>query len=619
MLALRADLPGRALPIWKVTVDERHRLRDVVLHWARMHDLLDRGACDLPLGVRVSGGAGGPDLDFNHSINSLAPLLPIQYGQKSVFISWPGSERMGASCGHGALKSNTGKARLNKLRISTRYANVDYATSGFHKSSTKQAKLDAGEYQDTNGKFCQGSFIDAMRTPSAPRSSSSSSPPPGKEPLVSRVLHVLAEGLANKELFRTVLRGPASLVANWEATCERFEKTKKSERNLTYPVFIPSHGRAERSNLNWGASHVFGPCPPGREGKLQPVVCVVVEPREEAEYRKAWRLALMLVLPENGRGPGFARWVVQQTCTKAIVWVGGKARTRRLPWVWIADDGLSMFYRLSRLAPGAPPGRGGLGMGSRSGAQRLKQRLAPAGKPMFWAALLAVQRHNLLPRVAVAGFLRDDGTAVCKKLEWKVDELSLYKIVLLNLGRLRRLGVQYQQDLQMYEDICLNHEVLRNGGSTLKCQSFCFRASHVRSGGCAEQRVQGRSGSGTQMDDLIAPCAFKKLPTKRQEAVKELLQWVQSKEQMFGKPGDDGHPAPARSSESAITKSEGATARADKGASTKRKKGKSVEIARKRARRLAEGCDQASLSSSSSSSSSVSSSSSSSSSSAEES
>ena len=575
MLALSADLPGRAVPIWKVTIDERHRLRDVVLHWACRHELLDPEACDLPSGVRASGGLGGPDLDFDRSIESLAPLLPIQYARKSVTITWPAPKWSAAGCGHGSPRSSPSKARLSKLRISTRYANVDNATSGFHKSSTMQAKTDAGEYQDTTGKFCQRRFINAMRTPSAPSSSSSSGsgPPARREPLASRILHVFAEGLANKELFRTVLRGPASLVANWEATCERFEKSRKPERYLTYPVFIPSHGRAERSNLNWAASHVFGPCPPGRDGKLQPVVCVVVEPREEAEYRQAWPLALMLVLPKNGRGPGFARWAVQQACTKAIVWVGQKMQTRRLPWVWIADDGLSMFYRLSDLAPSAPPGRGGLGLGSRSGIQRLKQRLAPAGKPMFWSAFLAVQRHNLLPCVAVAGFLRDDGTAVCKKLEWKVDELSLYKIVLLNLGKLRRLGVQYQQDLQMYEDICLNHEVLRNGGRTLKCQSFCFRASHGRSGGCAEQRVHGRSGSGTQMNDLIALSALKKLPTKRQEAVKELLHWVQSKEHMFGKRGDDG----------AVTMSEGAAAMPEKGTSAKRKTGKSFETPGKRA------------------------------------
>merc|ERR1719265_2361696 len=99
---------------------------------------------------------------------------------------------------------------------------------------------------------------------------------------------------------------------------------------------------------------------------------------------------------------------------------------------------------------------------------------------MFRDALVKVQGHSSLAKVAVAGFLRDDDTAVCKRLEWKTNELSLYKIVLLNLGTLKALGVEYQPDLQMYEDICVTHEVLlKDGGRTLKCQNYCFRASHV--------------------------------------------------------------------------------------------------------------------------------------------
>jgi len=135
----------------------------------------------------------------------------------------------------------------------------------------------------------------------------------------------------------------------------------------------------------------------------------------------------------------------------------------------------------------------------------------------------------------VAGFLRDDGTAVCKRMEWKTDELALYKVVLLNLGLARKLGAEYQPDLKMYEDICLNHEVLRAGGHTLKCQSFCFRASHVKAGGCSEQRVHR---VGTRMEDLMAPEALTKLPQARQEAVSNLLKWAQSKEEKFGHEGE---------------------------------------------------------------------------------
>jgi len=137
------------------------------------------------------------------------------------------------------------------------------------------------------------------------------------------------------------------------------------------------------------------------------------------------------------------------------------------------------------------------------------------------------------PRSAVAGFLRDDGTAVCKRLDWKANELSLYKVVLLNTPELRRLGVEYQRDLQMYEDICLNHEVLRHEGRTLKCQRFCFRASHRKTGGCAEVQgvVKTRKGTGTELDDLVSPKAYRRLSSEAQQVMIELLGWIQAREE----------------------------------------------------------------------------------------
>jgi len=150
---------------------------------------------------------------------------------------------------------------------------------------------------------------------------------------------------------------------------------------------------------------------------------------------------------------------------------------------------------------------------------------------MFREAFVAVQRHPFITRAAVAGFLRDDGTAVCKRMDWKSDELSLYKVVLLNIDELMRLGVEYQRDLMMYEDICLTHQVLRLGGHTLKCQSFCYWAAHASSGGCQDQRKQ-KSESGTSLFDLMAPAAFRKLCASHQDTVKELHTWVRSKEQI---------------------------------------------------------------------------------------
>ena len=67
--------------------------------------------------------------------------------------------------------------------------------------------------------------------------------------------------------------------------------------------------------------------------------------------------------------------------------------------------------------------------------------------------------------------------------------MALFKVVLLNLSELRRLGVEHIPDLQRYEDIALNHQVLQckdRGGTTLECQSFCFSACAMKAGGCSQ-------------------------------------------------------------------------------------------------------------------------------------
>merc|ERR1712187_1061050 len=112
--------------------------------------------------------------------------------------------------------------------------------------------------------------------------------------------------------------------------------------------------------------------------------------------------------------------------------------------------------------------------------------------------------------------------------EWKSDQRSLYKCVLLNVRELRRLGVEYQKDLHMYEDVFLVHEVLRAGGKTLKCLKFCFRASHCQSGGCDEQR-QRTKADGTRMDDLIDRSKYQELAVRQREALSELHQWISGK------------------------------------------------------------------------------------------
>jgi len=542
LLSVRVSMPGRSLPDWKVTINAQNRLTDVLRRWAGLHlgHICEEGS--LPEGIKAFAGSGGEPLDVGRRLEVLRPRLPVASGRLVVLITLPAPPE---AIGDGAEKRRLGGAagggqgKLSKLRISTRYADVDGDSSGFHRSSTFQAKLEAGVYQQ--GVFTQTHYIEAMRSP--PELANS------EVTLDSRELFVFPEqgfdpvrhsapgsatGAATPPLFQVVLRGPRERIAGWEAMCDglRHLGLAPGRLDVPFPVFIPSRGRPRGANLNWEAQHVFGRGLCSAAGALSPVVCVVVEPQEEAAYREVWPTALTMALPRSDRGPGYVRWVIQKVCAKAYQWCpeaarGNRWQARCLPYVWICDDGLSMFYSLQALGPQAEF----TFISDKAGAQRVKARRAPEGTPMFREAFMAVQRHTFLPRAAVAGFLRDDGTAVCKKSDWKSDELSLCKIVLLNLAELRRLEVEYQQCLKMYEDICLTFQVLRAGGHTLKCQGFCYWAAHRAHGGCAEQRRR-RGETGTQIEDLMAPAAFKRLPGTEQSAIRELFDWVRSKEQL---------------------------------------------------------------------------------------
>merc|ERR1719223_292523 len=111
-----------------------------------------------------------------------------------------------------------------------------------------------------------------------------------------------------------------------------------------------------------------------------------------------------MTLPKSDRGPGYARWVVQRTCLRSYETDTTKKYPkqvrRRVPFVWICDDLLSMFYKLVPLHIRRA--------NTLVKCQRLKKREAPRGNPMFRDAMLEVQGHSFLPRAAVAGFLRDD-------------------------------------------------------------------------------------------------------------------------------------------------------------------------------------------------------------------
>ncbi|CAJ1380597.1 unnamed protein product [Effrenium voratum] len=532
LLSVGAIYPGRSFPNWKVAFSNARSLRDVVRCWANAYMGVDLSQ-EVPEGAQAL--ADGKPLNLERTVGSLRETLSVRQGAYSFEISWPAETLPDAPTAAAPKKS--GASKLRRLHPSARYCHVDRRVMGWGSSTTHKAKIAAGTYADTIGHFPEAELAAQMRTP----------PPLPKDGEVALQGCLLAAiGDDNKALFHARLIGPQNEVLNWEATCRRCErvslarKTDKQAPQVPYPVFIPTCGRPEKAHLNWQAAHVFG-CQQETALGLQPVVCMVVEPEEEERYRAFWPSSLMLILPESNRGPGYARWVVQRVCTRSYV-VGDsncgdrhEDNLRRLYRIWIADDTLTMFYRLALMDKY-------VGCGRLQRPKRMKHRVASKGQ-MFLEALLAIQRHPFSTRAAVAGFLRDDGTAVCKRNDWKLDEMALYKIVLLDLPELWRLGIEYMPQLRMYEDICLNHDVLSKGGRTLKCQCYGFRAVHAKKGGCLEQR-HGRHKSGqTRLKDLVKKSEFGSVAKDRQKAVRELLQWVRDKEVLFQKRTTQEKPA----------------------------------------------------------------------------
>lgn len=539
LLAIDASVPGQSFPVWKLAFSNAQTLGNVIRCWANVRLGIDLST-EVPSGAKAFTEAEA--LDLNDAVGDVRKKLKIKHGALSLTVVWPAealpgaAEAAAAAARSGSRAGPQGKARskLKKLHPSGRYCHVDRGFMGWGSSSTQMEKIRSGRYSETKGHYPEAELARSMRQP-----------PPNLDSdsvieLESQVLAAFDD--QRGELFRARLTGPPAFLRNWEATCKRFEhlhqvtKPDKHASLVPFPVFIPSRGRPEKAHLNWEAEHVFGKPGPDVPAGSWPVVCVVVEPQEEAEYRRAWSHVLMLVLPESGRGPGYARWVVQHVCTKAFVVVPGQhldpvsadTQLRRLGRIWIADDTLTMMYRLDFMEIPLEDSQGRFAR-----PRRLKKRVVGDG-PIFWEAMLAVQKHPFLPRAAVAGFLRDDGTAVCKRNEWKQDELALYKIVLLNLTELSNVGVTYLPDLQMYEDICLNHDVISKGGRTLKCQCYGFRAVHPRKGGCLQQRRSKRGKpEQTRLSDLINKSSFKSLDKGRRDGVLQLLEWVRDKEQKF--------------------------------------------------------------------------------------
>ena len=141
-LAVSGTLSGCTLSVWKKFADEKQLLRGVVEQWAHTHEVLQRWQSELPGDVRATAGLGGPNLNLDSQLKMLRHLLPITSSGLAVTIVWP--VELEQIHGNGASKNAESRSRLGRLRISTRYANVRRENAGFHESSTKQAKQDAG-------------------------------------------------------------------------------------------------------------------------------------------------------------------------------------------------------------------------------------------------------------------------------------------------------------------------------------------------------------------------------------------------------------------------------------------------------------------------------------------
>lgn len=408
---------------------------------------------------------------------------------------------------------------LKKLRISPRYSAAERTVENFHGSTTYRGKADAGLYESTSGQYSQAQFIrDMSRSGVEDRGD-----PHTTCELV--VFHSSSNASPNgKEQFRVVLDGPAQKIDNFVATAKMFATTAfgKARANL-FPVFVPSCGRPEKAHLNYEADHVFG-CLGAYGQALQPVICVVVEPRDKEAYRHLWPQALLMTLPHNGQGAGFTRWAIQKVCTLSYYQDGQQWVRTRFPFVWVCDDSLTSFYRLDPLSTR-----------KETFFDKAKKERQTLRVPVtFREAFLDVQKHPFLERAAISGFLRDDGTAVCKSSSYKSDELSIYKVVLLNLWKLKSLGIQYEYGLRRFEDICINADIQdAPEGRTLKCQTYCYRALLFGSGGCAKERKRKLSSGQMTLDDMIAPQIFSRLSTKRQQAIRRLHKWAVGKENQY--------------------------------------------------------------------------------------
>ena len=248
--------------------------------------------------------------------------------------------------------------------------------------------------------------------------------------LAVRVTTASCDGLPNQTL---TLLGPVGLI---QQALDYAEASHAGARELpqeTWPIFILSGHREKKALLNYETPHCLG------LSESSPIIFLVCHDSEVDAYRQRW--PQILIIAHNAKCVGHIRFLIQMVNQSgAIVDALSSMPRRRLGGrrVIVADDLVSCFYKLDKLtaAEAFQANRH-----NSAGGCRVTHRLTRDTSECFRKAFLEVAQYPM-SRWALAGYLRDDGTCCTKKKSWDSGSLALYKVVILNIPELAKLGVQ---------------------------------------------------------------------------------------------------------------------------------------------------------------------------------
>ena len=169
------------------------------------------------------------------------------------------------------------------------------------------------------------------------------------------------------------------------------------------------------------------------------------------------------------------------------------------PFFWMCDDNLAAFMRIQR-----------------DGGGKASRHCEGA---LFREAFMHVQRHERISTIALAGFLRADGTEVAKTYTQVYNNFKLYKVYLLN--SLRCEGVNYMPALANFEDVAFNRSLILAGRQTLKFQNYAYHVIMTKHGGCAAQR-----GADADKPLVHHSCRIADMSAADCKTIAELQAWV---------------------------------------------------------------------------------------------